>query len=83
MDNKENTQDLNLDDILNEFHDAPGQTGELPVVDAAELSPELAGQLEALDHLLEELPELPQVTVETKRSKIASAMDSAPTRFTS
>lgn len=65
MDNKENTQDLNLDDILNEFHDAPGQTGELPVVDAAELSPELAGQLEALDHLLEELPELPQVTVDT------------------
>ena len=65
MDNKENTQDLNLDDILNEFHDASGQTGELPVVDAAELSPELAGQLEALDHLLEELPELPQVTVDT------------------
>lgn len=65
MDSKENTQDLNLDDILNEFHDAPDQTGELPVVDAAELSPELAGQLEALDHLLEELPELPQVTVDT------------------
>ena len=65
MENKENTQDLSLDDILSEFQSSSGYTGELPEINAAELGGELAAQMEELDHLLEELPELPQVTVGT------------------
>ncbi|MBQ8833802.1 MAG: hypothetical protein IJ001_02620 [Oscillospiraceae bacterium] len=64
MDNKQNTQDLELDDILNEFHHVPGQTGELPDIDTAGLDKELAAQMEEVDHLLEELPELPEIKVE-------------------
>ena len=44
MDNKEEIQELNLDDILNEFHDQP--EGEAESVELGE----------ELNHLLEELP---------------------------
>ena len=64
MDKKQNTQDLELDDILNEFHHVPGTTGELPEIDTEGLDKELASQMEKLDQLLEDLPELPQVKVE-------------------
>ncbi len=63
MDNekKQDTQDLKLDDILEEFHHVPGTTGDLPQVDIEGVGKELAAQMENLDHLLEDLPEIPQV----------------------
>ena len=64
MDNKENTQDLEISKILDEFHDLPAQTGDLPTVDAAELDGQLAEEIKQVEHLLEKLPEIPEVKVE-------------------
>ena len=64
MDNKENTQDLELDKILDEFHDLPGQAEELPAVDTSEVDKKLAAEIRQLDQFLEELPEMPEVKVE-------------------
>ena len=57
MDKKQNTQDLELDDILNEFHHVPGTTGELPEIDTEGLDKELASQMEKLDQLLDQAQE--------------------------
>ena len=64
MDNKETTQDLELDKILDEFHGLSGNTGDLPAVDTSEVDGKLAEEIQQLDQLLEELPEMPEVKVE-------------------
>ena len=61
--NKFDTADLDLDAILNEFHDTPEETSE--AIDPVEISDaSFQAELSELDHLLEELPqELPTVTI--------------------
>ena len=54
MDNKNESQEFDLDDILNEFHDLPGEKAEEadPALES-EIDPELDAKLEELLHLPE------------------------------
>ena len=49
MDNKENTQDLEINKILDEFHNLPSQTDDLPAVDTSEVDGQLAEEIKQVN----------------------------------